>query len=50
MEFFADAKEKIDKSVSYTGRGTGGHFTGRFPKEFRGVVSPSRDTNTGVSR
>jgi hypothetical protein len=44
MEFFAAAKEQIDKSVSYTRQGTRGHFTGRFPKEFRGLVSPSRDT------
>jgi hypothetical protein len=32
MEFFAAAKDTIDKSVSYTGRGTGGISPGDFQK------------------
>jgi hypothetical protein len=39
-------KKQIDKSASYTGQGTWGHFTGRFPKEFRVVVSPSTSKET----
>lgn len=41
--FFAAAKEEIDKSVDFVGRGRTRRFNGVFPFKYTGVVSPSKD-------
>ena len=43
MQFFLSIKKKIDDAVNYQGRGNSGRFIGKFPFEYRGIISPSKD-------
>ena len=43
MQFFPSVKKKIDGAVNYKGRADSGRFTGKFPTEYKGIVSPGND-------
>lgn len=44
MKWFDSVKTEINENVKFSGRGRNAHFRGKMPREYRTLLSPSRDT------